>query len=181
MKSVTSVACALLAGQAAIAAPPTASRPTAVVAEVTACRSRVDPADRLACYDAAAARLETATANRDVIVLDREEIVQTRRSLFGFSLPRIALFGGRDAARDPAAVAREDIAELDTTITRVQSIGNGKYQLVLAEGGTWRSTEAWAGAVLPQAGGKINVRRASLGSYVFKLPGGRAVRGMRVG
>ncbi|MFD1949194.1 hypothetical protein ACFSGX_00260 [Sphingomonas arantia] len=151
------------------------------MAEFAACRGRTEPDARLACFDAAAAKLATATANRDLIVLDRQDVVETRRSLFGFSLPRIALFGGRDGARDPAAVAREDIAELDTTITRVQSLGNGKYQLTLAEGGTWRSTEPWTGAKLPEAGSKINVRRASLGSYIFKLPGGRAVRGMRVG
>ena len=174
-------ACGLFAVPQIAAAAPPAPRANPIIGELAACRGRSDPADRLACYDAATARLVTATENRDLVVLDREDVVQTRRSLFGFSLPRIALFSGRDAVRDPVSVAREDISELNTTITRVQSIGNGKYQLVLAEGGTWRSTEAWAGAVLPTEGGKINVRRASLGSYILKLPGGRAVRGMRVG
>jgi len=53
--------------------------------------------------------------------------------------------------------------------------------MVLAEGGTWQSTEAWGGAKLPAPGAKILIRRAALGSYFLKIDGGRAVRGMRTG
>lgn len=162
------------------AAPSAPPRPAAIMSELTACRARTDATARLACYDAAAARLETATTNRDVVIVDREEITRTRRSLFGFALPRIALFGDR-GPRPETPGAREDVSEIDTDIVAVQPLESGKYQLRLAEGGLWRSTEPWPGGRLPKAGARINIRRASMGSYLMKVEGGRAVRGMRVG
>ncbi|HEX8445231.1 MAG TPA: hypothetical protein VF649_01340 [Sphingomonas sp.] len=174
------VALLLIGMMSPVSAQP-APRPAAIVTALTACRTESDAAKRLACYDAAAARLATATENREVVVLDRAAIQETRRSLFGFSLPRIALFGGGGGTKAEENIKREDITELQTTINRVRELGNGQYQLVLTEGGTWQSTEAWAGARLPAKGAKILIRRATLGSYFLKVEGGRAVRGMRVG
>lgn len=162
-----------------IAAEPV-PRTAAILSALTDCRTQTESAMRLACYDAAVAQLIDATEKRDVVVLDRAGIRETRKSLFGFALPRIALFGERDA-KDADAVQRDDVTELQTMITAVRDLGGGKFRLTLAEGGIWQSTEGWAGGKLPVAGAKILIRRAALGSYFLKLEGGRAVRGMRVG
>lgn len=157
----------------------TAPRSPAILSGLTECRAHRESATRLACYDAAVAKLVDATEKRDVVVLDRAGIRETRKSLFGFTLPRIALFGERDAKED--ATQRDDVTELQTTITAARELGGGKFRLTLAEGGIWQSTESWVGGKLPAAGASILIRRAALGSYFLKLDGGRAVRGMRVG
>ena len=85
---------------------------------VTACRAIGDATQRLACYDEAATRLTQAVGRNDVVVLDREDIRQTRRSLFGFHLPRLPLFGG--GARE----VQETPEEITATV-----VGGKQYRL----------------------------------------------------
>ena len=67
-----------------------------VFKDAVACRDIADPAQRLACYDTAVGALATAEEQDDVVIASREEIRETRRGLFGLSLPKIKLFGGGD-------------------------------------------------------------------------------------
>ena len=60
------------------------------------CRGIADKDQRLACYDAAAGALEEAEKKKDLVVVDRKEIRETKNSLFGFTLPKIGLFGDGD-------------------------------------------------------------------------------------
>ena len=71
---------------------PPAPRPQAL-ATLLACHSIGDEKQRLACYDREIAVFESAERDRKVIVLDQEQVKTTRRSLFGFSLPSLRLFG----------------------------------------------------------------------------------------
>lgn len=147
-------------------------RPPAAVADVARCRTIGEAAARLACFDAAAARLEAAVNEKQITVLDREGVRRTRRSLFGFSLPSIGLFGGGKEDRD-------EVKEVDGVVRQVQSLPNGRYELVLEDGARWQTTEPtrWA----PEAGAKVHIERASLGSYWIAVERARTVRGRRVG
>lgn len=160
---------------AATGASAQSPKPADPFAQLTACRGITADAERLACFDKAAARLAEATASREVVVVDREEIKRTRRSLFGFELPRVGLFGGGEKAG-----AAERIEEISTTITTVRDLGHGKYSLVVAEGGTWQTTEALRGK-LPKRGDTVTIKSGALGSYWLTVAGGRGVRAMRVG
>ena len=55
--------------------------------------------DRLACFDAAAARLDEAEKKGDIVVVDRRQAQEVRRQAFGFTLPSLTLF---DRGRGPA-------------------------------------------------------------------------------
>lgn len=138
---------------------------------IAACRTITNPTDRLACFDQAAAALVTARDKKDVAILDRTEVKKTRRSLFGFALPRLK-FLESDGKEE-----RE--TEIATTIESARALGYGKWVLRTAEGATWQTTEPMGDT--PRSGANIVIRRGALGSYMLKVERYKAVRAMRVG
>jgi hypothetical protein len=147
----------------------------APLAELEGCRSIADDAGRLACLDRAAAALLSASKSGDVTVVDRSQLRQARRSLFGFSLPRLPFLQGDRSSED-------DTGTLETTVRSVRSLGYGKVQVVVAEGNaTWETTETYSTFDAPSAGQKVTIRRGPLGSYMIRFEGQRAVKGRRVG
>lgn len=156
--------------------PATAQQPQVAPGLVDAlakCLDIADDARRLACHDAAARALVEASRKREVVVVDREEVKKTRRSLFGFPLPRIKLFGGDGPDQG------ETIDRIEAKITRVANLGYGKYRLTLEDGAVWTTTDTWRGNVLPEVGAVLQVKRAALGSYMVEVRGGRSVRAIR--
>ncbi|KQN25820.1 hypothetical protein ASE86_06350 [Sphingomonas sp. Leaf33] len=143
---------------------------------VAACLDIRDDTQRLACSDAAARKLVDAVRRKDVVLVDREEVKSTRRSLFGFQLPRIGLFGrgGPDKPED-------EITQLEAKVTRVVDLGYGKYGLTVDGGARWNTTEAWSGGNPPSVGTMLTIKRGALGSYMVRTPKSGAVRAMRVG
>lgn len=161
----------------AAAAPATAapSRQPAVLQALGDCRAIADGAARLACYDKAAAGIADATAKKDIVVLDRDEVRATRRGLFGFSLPKLNLFGGKEPADE---AAREEITEIDVVVQAARPTGNGMWRMTMEDGATWTTTEA-SPLVNPRPGSKVHIKRGALGSYFIRVDGVRGVRGQR--
>ncbi len=158
-----------------------APRPPAVLQKIADCRTVAGDAARLACYDAAAAALGEATAKEDIVVLDREAVRETRKGLFGFTLPRLPFFGGDQGdKRAKGDVAREEINEIDGVAAAVRAVGYRQFRIVLEDGAVWATTEAIS-VDIPRVGSKIHIKRAALGSYLLKVDGGRAVKAMRAG
>ncbi len=158
--------------QTAAAAPSSASD---LVNAVGACRSITDSAQRLTCYDAAASRLTQAVSQNELVVLNREDIRRTRRSLFGFHLPRIGLFGRNSGDEE------DDPEEITATIASVRSLGYDKWQIRLQDGAVWQTTEPSSFIRPPRAGGSVVLRRGPMGSYMIRIDGQRALRAMRTG
>ena len=146
------------------------------VESILRCSALVQETSRLSCFDREASQLKRAIAARDLVVLDRTEVRRTRRSLFGFALPSMKIFGKGDTKTEAA-----DVARLDTKITSVgRASGYGLYLLTLSEGGTWQTIEANRD-FSPAAGQTILIERGLIGNYNAKVDGGRAVRVKRVG
>ncbi len=150
-----------------------------VLAQMVACRQNPDARARAVCYDAAFDRLQQQIAQRQVVIVDREQVAQDRKSLFGFS-------GGEHRAA-PVREAKqaklqpvEDLAEIDSTVTSATSYGYEQWTIRLANGAIWRSTEAGI-TVSPRPGTKVHIHRALMGSFFMKVGSGRTVRAMRVG
>ncbi|SFS11483.1 hypothetical protein [Sphingomonas jatrophae] len=144
----------------------------------TRCRAITAPEARLDCFDKAAAALEQAVASKDVRIIDRQDIKTARRSLFGFTLPRVGLFGGggKDEADDEKG---EGFTELNTKIVSVREAGNGRMELRLEqEGMVWMTTDPMS--FPPKAGKAIRIRKGALGNYFLAIDGERSVRGVRV-
>ena len=149
--------------------------PSPLIAALEECLAISVDAERLACSDAAARRLIDASRRKEVVLVDREEMKKTRKSLFGFSLPRIGLFGGNGP--DGA----EEVDRLETKIVRVTALGYDKFSFTVEGGGRWNTTEAWADLSPPKAGAAIVIKRGAIGSYMITPKGGRSTRAMRVG
>ena len=166
----------------AIAATPVCARDKSeeglpeALAQLAECRAIADSTARLACYDREATTLIAATEEGTVRVVDTEEVKTIRRSLFGFSLPRIGLFGGGKEKGE-----EEEVKLLTTTVTSVRALPYGKYQFTIAEGdATWQTTEAPLALRKPKVGSEVELERAALGSYWVRFEGQRSVKGRRV-
>ena len=166
---------ALATASPAIAKAKDKPTPSPLVTAIDRCRQMTDPAQRLACYDAAANALVTAATSGAVAVVDQNEIRKARHSLFGFTLPKIPFFSGDETADE---VQRQ----LDSTITSVQQLQNGYYRIVIADNNAvWETSESSISFDAPRKGQKISILRGPLGSYFLRINGQVGVRGRRVG
>lgn len=147
-----------------------------LIASLARCLDVREDTSRLACTDVAARRLVDAARRKEVVLVDRQEVTKTRRSLFGFSLPRIGLFG-----RDGPDKAEDEIDQVEAAITKVVELGYGKYAITVDSGARWNTTEAWEGPTRPAAGLTATIKRGTLGGYFLKIGKTRAVRAIRVG
>ncbi|WP_309662365.1 hypothetical protein [Sphingomonas sp.] len=171
MISIAAIA-ALGAVSAAAKAPPPQSP---LVTALDQCRTISDPTQRLACFDKTSATLVAAARSGQVSVVDRGELRQARRSLFGFSMPKLPFFAGDESANDVAD-------EIETTIKAAGSIGYGKFRIILTEGNAvWETTETSISLRDPKSGQKISIKRGPMGSYFVRINGQRGVKGRRVG
>ena len=135
------------------------------------CRSLTDQASQLACFVEASDRLTRAVEAKELTLLDRGDVRETRRSLFGFSLPKLKLFGG-DKDDDP------EFSEVVTTVVRVRPLEYGKLSFTLPDDAVWQTTEPVKKQ--PRSGSQVKIKQASMGSYFISFDGGRTVRGIRV-
>lgn len=169
------ITAALFAWSGATAAQPAAGQD--VLSSLSRCRALAAPDARLDCFEKATAALENAVRAKDVTILNRQDIRNARRSLFGFTIPRLPLFGGGD--RDESSAKQPAFDELNTTITSVRPAANGRIELRLAEGdAVWMTTDPMP--FPPKAGDRIRLRRGAIGNYFLAIDGQRSVRGVRV-
>lgn len=130
-----------------------------VYADIIACRSVTDAAARLHCFDAATNALETATTNRQVVMLDQGDVRKTKKSLFGFALPNIPFFG--ESAEDQV----NEFKEIEGALANVQALPYGIYQFTIEDAGTWQTTEGTSAFL--KNGKKFKIKRAALNSYLL--------------
>ncbi len=145
------------------AEPPRAIKP------LLDCRGIADGAARLACFDREAAAFDTALSQRNVVVADREEVKEARRSLFGLSMPTLKLFGGDDDKS-------EAMDAIEATIQSAQRGPDRLWRFTLDNGSRWAQTEARAMVRDPKAGMPIRIRRAVAGSFLANVDGQIAIR-----
>src|SRR6201995_4511619 len=111
----------------AIVAAPGLAR--ADLPELLACADKTDNTERLACYDAQAAKLKKQVADEN----------QKRTTLFGFQLP----FSGSDDDKDKVPVLGPK--EVSSVSAKLESAGNdgiGHIVVHLDNGQSWRVNEA---------------------------------------
>ncbi len=137
------------------------------------CKDIAEDAARLACYDSAAGKLTEAVDSGEVQVVDKEDVKEARRGLFGFSLPKIKLFGsdGDDG---------EQLEKLESTITSV-SRTRGGYVFQIKDGNaTWQIKNAPMRLRTPKAGDTVVFKKASFNTYFIRIDGQIGVKGTRI-
>lgn len=155
---------------AAQTAAPAASTP---VAQVMECRKLADPEARLRCYDGTVDSLSQALSGGSLVVVDREDIRRTRRSLFGFSLPKLPFFKGDNSQDDTPD-------EIIATIKSVRALPNDMWAIVLDSEAEWHTVQEGSTQSEPKAGQKIKIKSGALGSYRVSVSGRPGLRAIRV-
>lgn len=148
-----------------------------IFTDLLKCRSISNNAQRLACFDVQVGEMDAAAQRDEVVVLDKVELNKTRKTLFGFSFPKLPFLGGGDD--DEAHEREEGFSHIQATIGSIRNLGYDKWQIGLDDGAQWMTTEAVTGFP-PKIGQKIDIRRAAMGSFIGKINGGRAVRMKRL-
>lgn len=144
------------------------------------CRALTDDRARLACFDAGVAQLDEARAKGEVAIVDREEVKRTRRGLFGFSLPSLAIFGGGKG--DPRKEAeRDELKEITGKVRAVARNSDGGWIVTLEDGARWEQTDSVIMGLSPKPGATATIKRAAFGSYKMSIGGGVVVRARRIG
>lgn len=161
------LAAILLLAPPALAKDDEPAKRAAPVQQIYDCRTIADDAARLACFDRTVAALVDAETKREVTIADKETVTKTRRGLFGFSLPRIGLFGGGDD---------DELKELEAVVKSASIDRSGKYRIVMEDGAVWQQIDTTALPRQPKPGQTVKIRAASMGSYFANVDGQRAIR-----
>lgn len=152
-----------------VSAQPVAGSPEALRGLLD-CRALPLVADRLACFDREAERLDQAVAAKEVVVVDRAQVKSVRRSVFGFS------------AADPVPFASrpEDIPDVfEGTVKTVAAARGGRYRLQVDDT-VWELLEAGAFQQPPKVGEAAVIRRGLLNSYRVSVAGRSGLRAVRL-
>ena len=134
------------------------------------CRGIAADDARLACFDQAAANLQAAAERRDVVVVDRGQVRESRRRLFGLPLPRLPIFGGGDDDDE------EEINSIESNVASAFETGYGRWVVRLQDGSTWEQTDNNIIAARPRSGQPVRVNRGALGTYMMRVNGQPGVR-----
>lgn len=138
--------------------------------ELARCRDVTIDTQRLACFDRAAAALDTAERSGEVVVMDRAQVRAANRQLFGFQITNP--FAGTTAAGN----VEPEIEAIETSLLSATTSGDGKWVFRLTDGSEWRQIDSGSVRFRNREGEAVRVRRASLGSYMLTTEGSRAVR-----
>src|SRR4051812_32621049 len=175
---IVAAAAMLVAGGTGVLAKPSRpdanpkQRPEAFEALVR-CRSVADEKQRLARYHGAAAPLRQAADPHDLVVIDRKQVRETKRTLFGLEPPRLSIFGG---GNDDAA---DEVKEVESVVQNAFQDGNGRWVVTLADGATWAQIDNQVVALRPKPGQKVRIHRGAIGSYIMNINGQPGVKARR--
>ena len=170
-------ACLLLSGLACLQASPLyakekrESAPPSAYQRLLQCRGTADPETRLACYDNNVSALQQAKERKELVIVDREEVREAKKGLFGLSLPNLKLFGDD---KD------EDVAELESTIASARQYTPGRWRLVLEDGAIWDQIDDAVLSGTPTEGNKITIKRAAFGSFKARIKNQPGIRVRRI-
>lgn len=167
-RKILVVAGAALLAPAGLPAAEPVAKPEAFEA-LLRCRSIAESEARLACFDGAAASLQAAAESREVVVVDRQQIRDSKRTLFGLSIPRLSLF---DDDKDE----EEEIKSIEGVVQSAHRDEDGRWVVRLQEGGVWRQIDSNTLGRRPRSGMKVEINRAAVGSFKMRVAGQPGIR-----
>lgn len=147
------------------------SRPP-VFEELVNCRGIANATERLACYDIKVAAIDEAEKKDELVLADKSAMKEARRGLFGFSIPKLKIFGNDGKEDEPF--------ELTAKIDSAYQASYGRWTIVLDSGARWVQIDSEPVRKTPASGMEIKIREAAMGSYWANIAGARAIRMRRV-
>lgn len=162
---------ALLAAGPSHAEPQRATGRAPVFQKVVDCRAITAADARLACFDREVQALVEAESTKSVVIVDKEQIRDAKRSLFGLTLPNFKIFAGSGGG--------EEVAQVESRIISAHEGVEG-WVIGLADGSVWRQIDTSPFPRIPKPGLDVVVKRASLGSFMMRVGGSPGIRVKRV-
>jgi len=130
------------------------------IPEMLACADKTDNTARLACYDAAAAKLKKQMADAE-----KQSV-----TLFGFKLPT---FDGSDDSGEGQTVklAPKLVTQVDSTVKSTTRDMAGHRVVTLENGQSWRIEDTKPAAGLNTPGTQVQIVRNVFGGFYMGLGG----------
>ena len=128
-----------------------------------ACRALADPAEKFACLDRTSAALEAAANAGDLVVFDRVQVQETKKTLFGFDIPNLRLFGDDKDEGEVKSVEGKVASAIEDE--------NGRWIVRLADGARWRQIDDAMLGLRPRSGMDVKINRGAVGTYKMTIAG----------
>ena len=148
--------------------------PPAAYRELMRCRTVTEATARLQCFDAAATALQAATERREVVMVDRAQVREGRRRLFGLALPRLPIFGGGDDNANDNDGDRVD--HVEGVIASARRNANNRWVIRLQDGAVWTQIDGNDLGNPPRGGLPVLINRALMGSFMMRVAGQPGIR-----
>lgn len=162
----------------AIAASGAAFAQGSTLDKVYACTGITKAEERLACFDAAVASFKQAQTKGEVQVVTREQAVAAEKQAFG--LRDVEATASAKAAAGVAPPAPAPLQNVMLQLTSATKRPDGKYRFTMSDGQVWEQIDSDNVQGLKKLPAPAEVKTASLGSFMMKIDGGRAIRVRRV-
>lgn len=134
------------------------------------CRAIAQSEARLVCFDAAVDNVIVRQDSGELQVLDKEDVAETRRGLFGFSLPKIGLFASND---------EDENTILQSRITGLRRFRSDHWEIEISEGSVWKATNT-PRQFRPEVGDEVELEKAAMSSYWLRVNGALGVKASRI-
>jgi hypothetical protein len=131
------------------------------------CRGISDSAQRLACFDAAAAKMGEAENKGEIVVIDRAQAAAAHREAFGLPVPSLSFL--------TRALKPEDVNRVEGVVDSASADINGNWTFRLEGGQVWRQISGDLYRA-PKHGSKVAIRRGSLDSYLMNVDGQASIK-----
>lgn len=160
--SVSVLAAAATLSAAAYAQPAQPQQRPETFEALIRCRTITEDSARLRCFDEASAALQAAAERRDLVVVDRAQVRESRRRLFGIRLPNLPVFGGGNEEE-------EEVDRVEGVVAAARQDGLGHWIVTLEDGAVWVQTDNNRLALRPRPGQPVVISRGALGSYMMQV------------
>lgn len=140
--------------------------PTAkTLAGLYACEAISAPTEQLACFKRETALLRTGETSGEFVTIDKAAAKEIEKESFGFNIPKLKLFGGKDG--DKKSESRK---ELSFAIKRTSKTARGYVRFYLENGQVWEQTQSgYVGRLGKKDPDTLLIKKAAFGSYTARL------------
>lgn len=131
------------------------------------CRTISEAAQRLACYDAAAAKMGEAETHGEIVVIDRAQASAAHREAFGLHVPSLSFV--------TRALKPDEVNKVDGVVESARADINGRWTFMLEGGAVWRQISGDLYKA-PKHGSKVVIRHGSLDSFLMNVDGQPSIK-----
>lgn len=130
--------------------------------QIYACAAIADNAQRLECFDKNVAQLKNKDSEKNIIIMDKTEVVAAKKAAFGLVLPKIKLFEDDEKS--------EKISQQDIIVEKIGTYGS-KPSILTNDGQIWVVTDEGEIDLFSKPPYKAKIKAATFGSYLLQFEG----------